>query len=512
MKTIIALKRLLAAAILTAGLLISPASAKSAEAESLPIAIDPRIQEFTLENGWKFIVLPRHETPVVSFYTWADVGSAQEVKGITGIAHLLEHLAFKGTQNIGTTDYEKEQPALAKVDEAYQALQREKAKGPQANPDALQKLTEDFRVAQEEAGKYVVQNEFGTAVELFGGRGLNASTSTDRTDYFFSLPSNSAELWFMLESDRFYQPVFREFYKERDVVTEERLMRVESSPLSFALEEFLATAFKAHPYGEPVIGHMSDLRSMTPEKVMNFFRTQYVPASMTSVIVGDITLERAQELAKTYFERIPAAPKPPRTESVEPPQNVDKKLTFHLQSQPVYLVAYHKPAKMHPDGAVYDAISSILSEGRSCRLYRSLVRDRQIALTAAGFSGYPGEKYPNLFLFYAMPAPGHTNEELAKALQEEIDKLINEPVSEAELNGVKNRAEASLLRALESNQGWASALGQYQGQTGDWRNLFRELQRIRAVTAEDIQRVSSQTFKTTNRTEAYIETLPAGKE
>jgi predicted Zn-dependent peptidase len=194
-------------------------------------------------------------------YTWADVGSARG-QGITGIAHLLEHLAFKGTQNIGTTDYEKEQPALAKVDEAYQALQREKAKGPQANPDALQKLTEDFRVAQEEAGKYVVQNEFGTAVELFGGRGLNASTSTDRTDYFFSLPSNSAELWFMLESDRFYQPVFREFYKERDVVTEERLMRVESSPLSFALEEFLSAAFK------PILwrtGHWPHERSALPD-------------------------------------------------------------------------------------------------------------------------------------------------------------------------------------------------------------------------------------------------------
>jgi predicted Zn-dependent peptidase len=256
---------------------------------------------------------------------------------------------------------------------------------------------------------------------------------------------------------------------------------------------------------------MSDLRSLTPEKVMNFFRTQYVPASMTSAIVGDITLERARELAKTYFERIPAAPKPPRTESIEPPQNVDKKLTFHLQSQPVYLVAYHKPAKMHPDGAVYDAISSILSEGRSCRLYRSLVRDRQIALTAAGFSGYPGEKYPNLFLFYAMPAPGHTNEELAKALQEEIDKLINEPVSEAELNGVKTcRGLAPARSGKQSRLGLCP--GPISGKTGDWRNLFRELQRIRAVTAEDIQRVSSQTFKTTNRTEAYIETLPAGKE
>ncbi|MBR4249090.1 MAG: insulinase family protein [Verrucomicrobia bacterium] len=480
-------------------------NAASPETQTTPI--DSRIQEFTLDNGWKFIVLPRHEVPTVSFYTWADVGSAQEVKGITGIAHLLEHLAFKGTSHIGTTDYEKEKVALEKVDAAYQALINETRKGSKADMEQLEKLNRDFQAAQEDAGQYVVPNEFGMAIELFGGRGLNASTSSDRTDYFFSLPSNAAELWFFLESDRFYEPVFREFYKERNVVTEERRMRTESSPIGFALEELLSAAYKAHPYGEPTVGHFSDIQSLTPQNVMHFFRTQYVPASMTSVIVGDITLERAKELAKIYFERIPASPKPEPTRTVEPPQNVERKLIFHLQSQPTYIVAYHKPEMMHPDGAIYDAISSILSDGRSSRLYRSLVRDKQIAVAAEGFSGFPGEKYPNLFLFYAMPAPGHTNEEVAQAIQEEIQKLINEPVSEAELTGVKNRAEAGMLRALTSNSGWASALGQYQGMTGDWRNLFRQLDRIRAVTPADIQRVAKETFKDTNKTSAYIETL-----
>ena len=488
------------------------AAENAAAAETQTTSIDPRIQEFTLDNGWKFIVMPRHETPTVSFYTWADVGSAQEVKGITGIAHLLEHLAFKGTSHIGSTDYEKEKVALEKVDAAYQALIDETRKGNKADMEQLEKLNRDFQAAQEDAGQYVVPNEFGMVIELFGGRGLNASTSADRTDYFFSLPSNAAELWFFLESDRFYEPVFREFYKERNVVTEERRMRTESSPIGFALEELLGAAYKAHPYGEPIVGHFSDLQTMTPQKVMHFFRTQYVPASMTSVIVGDITLERAKELAKIYFERIPAGPKPEPTRTEEPPQNVERKLIFHLQSQPTYMVAYHKPAKMHPDGAVYDAISSILSDGRSSRLYRSLVRDKQIAVVAEGFSGFPGEKYPNLFLFYAMPAPGHTNEEVAAAIQEEIDKLINEPVSEKELTGVKNRAEAGLLRALTSNSGWASALGEYQGLTGDWRNLFRQLDRIRAVTPADIQRVAKETFKDTNKTSAYIETLTTENE
>lgn len=470
------------------------------------IKVDPRIQEFTLENGWKFIVMSRHETPTISFYTYADVGSSQEVKGITGAAHLLEHLAFKGTPEVGTTDYTKEKLALEALDQAYAALEEERSKGEKADSARVEELMQAFVQAQAEAGQYVVQNEFGSVVESFGGTGLNASTSPDRTDYFFSLPSNAAELWFYLESGRFYEPVFREFYKERDVVTEERRMRTESSPIGFAIEEMLAAAYKAHPYGEPTVGHYGDLRAMTPAKVMDFFKTHYVPSNMISVIVGDITLERAQALAKAYFERIPARPRPAEISTVEPEQNVEKCLTLHLQSQPIYLEGYHRPSINHPDDVVYDALISILSEGRSSRLYRSLVRDRQLAIAAQGMSGEPGLKYPTLVLFYAVPAPGHSNEEVAAALHEELDKLIQTPVTEEELNGVKSRVRYALVSSLTTNSGWASLLGNYQGLTGDWRNLFKTIEKIERVTPEDIQRVARETFRPTNRTAVYIET------
>lgn len=285
------------------GLVLSIGVAVCSAAETSPLPED-QIKEFTLDNGWKFIVMPRHDTPVLSFFTMANVGSCQEVKGITGTAHLLEHLAFKGTPNIGTTDYAKEKPTLEAVDKAYQLLIAEQKKGTNANPETLKKLTESFVQSQQDAGQYVVQNEFSAAIDRFGGQGLNASTSTDYTVYFFSLPSNAAELWFFLESDRFYEPVFREFYKERNVVNEERRMSVESNPMRMAMEDFLAAAFKAHPYGEPVIGHRSDIQNLTPDEVMGFFKSHYVPSSMVSAIVGDITLERAQELAKAYFGRI----------------------------------------------------------------------------------------------------------------------------------------------------------------------------------------------------------------
>ena len=172
----------------------------------------------------------------------------------------------------------------------------------------------------------------------------------------------------------------------------------------------------------------------------------------------------------------------------------------------IYLEGYHRPSINHPDDVVYDALISILSEGRSSRLYRSLVRDRQLAIAAQGMSGEPGLKYPTLVLFYAVPAPGHSNEEVAAALHEELDKLIQTPVTEEELNGVKSRVRYALVSSLTTNSGWASLLGNYQGLTGDWRNLFKTIEKIERVTPEDIQRVARETFRPTNRTAVYIET------
>jgi len=470
--------------------------------------IESRVTEFTLSNGMQFLVLERHKAPVASFLTYADVGSAQETKGITGLAHLFEHMAFKGTDKIGTKDYARERAALEKIEQAYAALKEEKRKGSKADPARLQQLEQAFRQAQQEAGNYVVPNEFGEAVERAGGRELNASTGADQTMYFFSLPSNQTELWFWLESERFLNPVFREFYKERDVVMEERRL-MESQPVGRLLEEFLAVAYKAHPYGEPVVGHMSDLENLTMADAAAFFRKYYIPSNLVAAVVGDVDPRQIRELAQRYFGRIPSAPKPEPLRTVEPPQEAERRVTLWLRAQRTVLVGYHKPDINHPDDAVYDAIGSLLSEGRSSRLYRGLVRDRKVATQVAGFPGMPGEKYPGLFIFYALTAPGRSNQEVEKAIEEELERLVKEPVSKEELDGVKRRARAALLRQLEDNLTMAMQLARMQALTGDWRNLFRHLEKINAVTPEDIQRVAKVTFVRTNKTVGVIEPLEA---
>jgi predicted Zn-dependent peptidase len=472
--------------------------------------IESRVNAFTLANGWRFVVLERHQAPVAAFLTYADVGAAQEVTGRTGLAHLFEHMAFKGSSHIGTNNAAEEKKALARVDEAYCALRDERRKGRAADPEKIKTLEQDFKAAQEAAEKFVVPNEFGEAVERAGGRGLNANTSSDATVYFFSLPSNETELWFYLEAQRFGDPVLREFYKERNVVMEERRLG-ESQPIGRLVEEFAAIAYKAHPYHEPVVGHMSDLKNLTRQDGEAFFKKYYTPRNLISVVVGDVTPQRVRELAEKYFGPIPAGQKEEPLRTVEPPQTGERRVTLRLQSQRVFVEGFHKPDINDPDNAVYDAIGSLLSEGRSSRLYRSLVRDKKIATAAGGFPGFPGEKYPGLFLFYAFPSPKHTNDEVQKAIEAEIERLKTEPVSADELEGVKRRARASAIQGMGDNMTVARTLAFYQALTGDWRNAFTRLDKIAAVTPADIQRVSKATFTFDNRTVAEIEPLDAAQ-
>jgi predicted Zn-dependent peptidase len=341
-------------------------------------------------------------------------------------------------------------------------------------------------------------------VERAGGRNLNATTAQDRTVYFFSLPSNEAELWFYLEAQRFADPVLREFYQERDVVMEERRLG-DSQPIGRLLEEFQATAYKAHPYHSPVIGHMSDLQSFSREDAVAFFKKYYPPANLISVVAGDVDPKRVRELAQSYFGSITGGPKPEPLHTVEPPQTGERRLTLRLQSQRLFLEGYHKPDLNDPDDAVYLAIGSLLSEGRSSRLYRSLVRDQKTATDAGGFPGFPGQKYPGLFVFYAFPAPGHTNEEVQKGIEMEIERLKGEPISSEELDGVKRRTRANLLRQLDDNSQLAYLLAEAEALRGSWRELFRSVDRINAVTAADIQRVAAATFTFDNRTIGVIE-------
>ena len=462
-----------------------------------------------MDNGLTFLIYERPGAPVFSYFTHVDVGSAQETLGITGIAHMFEHMAFKGTTRIGTTDAKAEATALAKVDEAWGALfaERNRLGGP--DPEKLATLETRFRDAQEAAGKYVKANEFGEIIDREGGVGLNAFTNTDETGYFFSMPANKFELWAYLESERFLDPVFREFYKERDVVQEERRLRTESQPIGRMIEQFIGVAYGAHPYGRPVVGYMSDLKSFSRADAEAFFRKYYVPANMTIAIVGALKTKDIIPILDKYFGRIPAHPKPEPLRTVEPRQIAEKSLTLVDPSQPIYVEGYHRPATTDPDDAIYTAMADILSTGRASRMYRSLVRDKKVAAQTGAFNGFPGEKYPNLMLFFAIPSPGKTNADVQAAIREEIEKLKNQPVTDDELQAVKTRAKANLIRGLDSNQGLANQLAAYEARFGDWRELFRSVDRIEAVTKEDIQRVAKSTFVPTNRTVGRLENSEA---
>ena len=468
-------------------------------------AVQSQVVEHTLKNGLKFLILPRHDAPVVSFHTYVNVGSVNESRGITGLAHIFEHLAFKGTSDVGTKDYKKEKVALDALDKAWTAWRAENARGMAIDSSKLKQLREAFDKAQDAASGLVENGEFEKVLEQQGGVGLNAGTGADATQYVLSLPSNKFELWFSLESARFFDPVIRDFYKEKDVVMEERRMRTESNPIGKLIEEFLAVAYKSHPYKEPTVGHMSDLQGITRDEALAFFKKYYVPSNMVVAIVGDVDPKDVVRLAELYFGRIPAGPPPPDVRTVEPEQKSERSVVLHEQSQPILLIGYKRGSANHPDDAVYDAISDILSSGRTSRLYKSLVRDKKLAIQAGGFSGFPGQKYPNLFTFYAFSAQGKTNVECQAAIEEEISKLKKELVSDDELKAVKTRARANLIRSLRDNGGMAAQLTSYQMITGDWRDLFKQLDKINAVTAADIQRVANSVFVNSNRTIGTIE-------
>src|SRR5271166_509325 len=459
-----------------------------------------------LDNGLTVVICERPEAPVFSFYTHVDAGSVQDPLGETGLAHMFEHMAFKGTDKIGTTDYAAEKVALEKVEQAYAACLAERDKPVDRDEQKLKELEKAWKDAVADANKYVKSNEFPQIVEINGGEDLNANTSDDETNYFYSFPENRLELWAYLESERFLHPVMREFYKERNVVIEERRMRVDSNPIGRLLEQFTTAAFQAHPYHRPTIGWISDLNSFSATDAKNFFDKYYIPSNMVVTVVGDVKVSETMPIVEKYFGRIPSRPKPDERTTTEPPQNAERRVVLQEMSQPLYLEGYHRPDYRSPDDAVYDAIADLMSDGRTSRLYRALVRDKKIAADSAGVTGLPGNKYPHLFPFYAFPLPGHKPDEMAEAIHVEIEKLKKEDISDEELKMIKTRAKANLLRSLGSNEGLANNMALYQARYGDWRELFHQVDRIDKITKADIRRVANSTFTDNNRTVGIIET------
>jgi predicted Zn-dependent peptidase len=470
-------------------------------------AFEKRITVKKLDNGLTVIICQRPEAPVFSFNTLVDAGSVQDPMGKTGLAHMFEHMAFKGTDKIGTTDYPAEKIALAKVEIAYADYIRERDKRVGRDDQKMKELQKAWQDAVAAAQQYVIPGQFDQILESNGAEGVNASTAEDRTEYHYSLPENRLELWAYLESERFMHPVMREFYKERNVVIEERRLRTDSNPFGRLFEQFTGTAFQAHPYHRPTIGWMADLNSFSATDAQKFFDEYYIPSNMVVAVAGDVNVATTMPIIEKYFGRIPSREKPDERTTTEPPQNAERRVVLYDRSQPIYLEGYHRPDYRDKDDNVYDAIADLMSTGRTSRLYRGLVRDKKIAAEAAGFNGQPGIKYPNLFAFVAVPLPGHTNAEMADAIHAELDRLKKEDISDDELKMIRTRAKANLLRQLDDNEGLASQLAFYQTRYGDWRELFHQVENLDKVSKADIRRVANQTFVPTNRTVGIIETM-----
>ncbi len=491
----------------TAAFLLAAAAIASALAPAQDLkSFEQKITTRVLPNGLTIVICERPEAPVFSYSTFVDAGDVEDPSGQSGLAHMFEHLAFKGTSEIGTTDYAAEKVALAKVEAANDAYEAEYLKFVGRDENKLKELRQDFVKAQEEAHKYVIPNQFTDVAERNGAHDVNAGTGYDETVFYWSMPENRLELWAWLESSRLSDTVPREFYKERDVVIEERRMRTDSNPEGRLFEQFLATAYVAHNYGRSAIGWPSEVSQISATEAMAFHKKYYIGANIVVAVVGDVKASEALPMLVKYFSRVPAGPKPEEMTTVEPKQFAEKTVIIRDPSQPIYMEGYHRPDYRDPDNAVYDAISDILSNGRVSRLYRSLVRDKQIAAEAEGVSPYPSGKYPSMFVFFAAPNPGHTPQEMRDAIRQEIEKLKTTDVTDDELAMFKTRTRADLLRGLADNQGLANDLAEYQTRYGDWRQLFLQLDKVDKVTKADIRRVANQVFIPANRTSAWIET------
>jgi len=467
-------------------------------------SLEGKVIEHTLENGLTFLLYERHQAPIISCNIYINVGSANDKLGQTGIAHMTEHIAFKGTKTIGTKEYAQETLLLDKLDDLWHEIVQERDKGDNADPEKLKQLQEEFEQTEQEAGQYVISEAYSRIIEENGGVGLNASTTRDETQYFVSLPSNRLELWMMLEADRLANTVPREFYKERQVIMEERRMRTDASPIGTLVEQFLGTAFIAHPYGFPAIGWASDIQDITTDQLMTFFDEHYSTRNMTIAIVGDINPQEVIRLAEKYFGPLPARPGSSGIRTVEPQQVGERRVQVEWDANPYVVIGYHRPSVNHEDDIVFDVISFLLSYGRTSRLYKNLVEDKQIAVHVDTLAAFPGKKYPTLFMLVGVPLAPHTLEELEQATYTELEILKTKPVDEQELEKVINNVEASFIDSLSSNAGLAAQLTFAHSVMGDWRAIEQQVKRIKEITSEDIMRVANTYFIKQNRAVAWL--------
>ncbi len=482
-----------------------------------------QVQELMLDNGMKFLFVPRKGDPNVAAGWVARVGSANERPGITGISHLFEHMMFKGTRAIGTSNIEEDLKLQAAMDAVKAKIRVEEQDqlrrlrlgeiadvlDPKARSAAHQQLLDELAALEKRQRDLIVKNEFDRIYTNAGASGMNAGTSNDFTIYFINVPANKLELWFWMESDRLANPVFREFYSERDVVREERRLRTESTPTGKFQEEFEAMFWSASPYHWPVVGWPSDVEAITREEALSYFDLNYAPNNLTGCLVGDFDVATAKQLAQRYFGRLkrnPVDPPPVRTREIEP--QAEKRMTAHAETNPQAVARFHTVATGHKDKAALDVLAAILN-GRTGRLYKALVLDQKIATNAS--AGQNALKWEGYFQLMATAAPGQAPEKVEQALYKEIEKLQTTKVEDRELQKVKNQSTADTFRRVQANFALMLQLLLADNTLG-WQSFNAEPVKIQAVTPDDIQRVAQAYFKPERRAVIlyYTKAAPAG--
>jgi predicted Zn-dependent peptidase len=463
------------------------------------------VKEHTLPNGLKVLILERHGAPIFSACIHYRVGSVNESEGSTGIAHFIEHLMWKGTRTLGTKDFAAETQIMRQKDEVMIQL-TEEIQRKDRRPDIIQDLQKRFQELDAQHKNLIISNEIDKVYNENGAVGVNASTFFDWTNYFLSLPGNRLEVWCAIESDIMRYPVFREFYQERDVIQEERRWGYETNPGGALYEQLIGAAYIAHPYGRVVIGAMSDIQNFTRRQVRDFYTLYYAPNRAVVSIVGDINADKAVLMIEKYFGSISRQPDPPPVITVEPEQRGERRAAVEFDANPELGIAFHKVEMTHPDQPVFEVLAQILSSGRTSRLHQRLVEELQIATDV--WSGDFESKYPNLYYVFVEPRAPHTVEQLEKAVYVELERLKKEPVSDWELQKAKNRLEADFISSLDSNEGLAAKIGFYEIMDS-WRSINTVLDRWKAVSAEDLQRVAKTYLSKSNRTVAFIEKVAA---
>ena len=492
---------------------------------SAPVAAQQvQVQEHLLDNGMRFLLVPRRGDPNVAAGWVARVGSVNERPGITGLSHLFEHMMFKGTHTIGTRDIKEDLQVIAELDEIKAQLAVEEQNmidrlrlgeiddlvNPENRTPRHQQLLGEFNRLLASQKELLVKGEFDRIYKSAGASSMNAGTSEDFTIYFINVPANKLELWFWMESDRLSNPVFREFYAERDVVREERRRSIESTPTGRFREEFNSLFWTSHPYSWPVVGWPSDLDGITRREALDYFAVNYAPNNIVACLVGEFDPVEAKRLADKYFGRLqrsPLEPAPVRTREAE--QMAEKRMVAYAETNPEVEIRYHTVADGHQDDAALTVAGTLLS-GSTGRLYKSLVEDQQVANQAS--AGQASRKWAGFFEISGIAKPGKAPEEVEQAIYAQLDRLGEEPVGERELQKVKNRYAASAFRRMENNFSLMFQLLIAETNRG-WEAFNTDPALIQAVTAEDIQRVVGKYFRPENRAVAiyYTKESEAGE-